>query len=102
MLHLNGSTVAALSRGSFPALPQPSLLYKSQLTTTDTDGEQKHRKDKQRKRNTHRRKKTGLYTQRPGEDIRMSLSTHSVETFLIYFKSFLFFFPTVFSFSKNV
>lgn len=26
------------------ALPQPSLLYKCQLTTTDTDGEQKHRR----------------------------------------------------------
>lgn len=28
----------------FSALPQPSLLYKCQLTTTDTDGEQKHRR----------------------------------------------------------
>lgn len=28
----------------FSALPQPSLLYKRQLTTTDTDGEQKHRR----------------------------------------------------------
>ncbi|KAM7396579.1 hypothetical protein PAMP_019612 [Pampus punctatissimus] len=26
------------------ALPQPSLLYKCQLTTTDTDDEQKHRR----------------------------------------------------------
>lgn len=28
----------------FPALPQPSLLYKCQLTISDTDGERKHRR----------------------------------------------------------
>lgn len=71
LLPLYRGAATGVSRGSFPALPQPSLLYKSHQTTTD--GEQKHRKDKQRKRTTHRSKKTGrLYTHRPGEDIAPS------------------------------
>lgn len=38
------------------ALPQPSLLYNCQLTTTDTDGEQKHRTGKGRQPPTGVRK----------------------------------------------
>lgn len=40
----------------FYSLPQPSLLYKCQLTTTDTDGEQKHRTGKGREPPTGVRK----------------------------------------------
>ena len=40
----------------FSSLPQPSLLYKCQLTTTDTDGEQKHRTGKGREPPTGVRK----------------------------------------------
>lgn len=57
-----------------------STLAAVQEPDDDADGEQKHRKDEQRERTTHRSKKRNgrLYTHRPGEDIMMSLPTRSV------------------------
>lgn len=85
--------------GSFLALPQPSPLYKSHQTTPD--GEQKHRKDKQRKRSTHRSKKTGRrYTHRPGEDIAPpSFDPVRVDIFNIFY-IFSLFFPYFFFFQN--
>lgn len=75
----------------FSALPQPSLLYKCQLTTTDTDGEQKHRR-------------TGKGREPPTGVRKQEDSTHTVQerilpdniinSFILNFflKSFLFFY----------
>lgn len=57
--HHRGQLVTAppsLSSPLLSSLPQPSLLYKCQLTTTDTDGEQKHRTGKGREPPTGVRK----------------------------------------------
>lgn len=75
----------------FSALPQPSLLYKCQLTTTDTDGEQKHRR-------------TGKWTEPPTGVRKQEDSTHTVQerilpdNIIIYFKLFYFFLFLIFSF----
>lgn len=91
LLLLDWSAITEVSgeRSSLcPSLPQPSLLYKCQPTTTDTDGEQKHGTGKGREPPTGVRKQEDS-THTVQERI---LPDNIINSFILNFFGFDFFF----------